>query len=141
MVFRTHLPGEPRVHRLRSPLAQKRSVLDAFGKLGLGPHATGTGVAHFQVVRHRGRVGGQFEKIEAAVHARAHDAADAVADRRRFFFAIVVVSVADDAAAPAPAPAPVANASAATVTGQRTLVVAPTRVRIAATATSIIAAA
>lgn len=151
----THLPGEPRVQRLRAPFAQERSVLDAFGQLSLGPDATGPGIAHFQVVRHGGRVGGQFEKIETAVHGRADysayaaDSATAVRGRRFFFVDIAVVVVAiGGATAAAPAPTPVARATAADATvrarRQRTVVVAPTRasaVRIAASTTSIVATA
>lgn len=145
--FSTHLPGEPRVHGLGAPFAQERSVLDAFGQLCLGPHATGTGVPHLQVIGHSGRVGGQFEKAETAVYACGNDATAAatavLVDRHGFHFDIVVVADAVHATASAPALAPVSVAirsTVATVTGRRTLVVASASVRIAA-ATSIVATA
>lgn len=143
--FSTHLPGEPRVHGLGAPFAQERSVLDAFGQLCLGPHATGTGVPHLQVIGHCGRVSGQFEKAKAAVHACGNDATAAatavLVDRHGFHFDIVVVAVAVNATASAPVSVAI-RSTVATVTGQRTLVVASASVRIAAaTTTSIVATA
>jgi len=140
-LYVTHLPGEPRVHRLRAPFAQERPVLDAFGELGLGPHATSARVPQLQVVRHGGRVSRQLEKVETAVQTSTDDATDLIDSRNRVFFPVVVVAVC--AAAPAPATAADDDdaATAATVTGQRSLVVAPAGVRVATTATSIVATA
>lgn len=138
----THLPGEPRVHRLGAPFAQKRSVLDTFGELGLGPYAARASVSQLQVVRHGGRVGRQLEKVKTAVQTRADDATDLVDSRIRVFFPVVVVAVC--AAAPTAATVSDDNnaaATATTVTGQRTLVVAPAGVRVATAATSIVATA
>jgi len=99
----THLPGEPRVDWLRAPFAQKRSVLDAFEELCLGPHAARARVPQLQVVWHGGRVGRQLEKVETIVQTRADDATDLVDSRNRFFFPVVVIAVCAAATAPATA--------------------------------------
>lgn len=133
----THLPGEPRVHWLRAPFAQERSVLDAFEELCLGPYAARARVPQLQVVRHGGRVGRQLEKVETTVQTGA---ADLVDSRNRVFFPVVVVAVCAAATAPATATDD-DDAAAATITGQRTLVVASAGVCVATASTSIVATA
>lgn len=136
----TYLPGEPQVHWLRAPFAQERSIFDAFGELGFGPHASRTRVPQFQVVRHGGCVGRKLEKAETAVQTRADDANALIDSGDCVFFSVVIVAICTATTTPAT----VADddfAATAAVTGQRTFVVAPTGVCVTTAATSIVATA
>jgi hypothetical protein len=60
----THLPGVPRVHRLRCPLAEKRAIPGSTGHMLPCPNA-GTRVSEFEFGRDRGR-------HEVVVSAKPH---------------------------------------------------------------------
>lgn len=136
----TYLPGEPQVHWLWAPFAQERSILDAFGELGLGPHASRTRVSQFQIVRHGGCVSRKLEKAETAVQTRADNANALIDSGDCVFFSVVVVAICT-AATTSAAVADNDIAATAAVAGQRTFVVAPTGVCVTTAATSIVATA